>query len=443
MFKRRSLLLGGAASLLAGIAGSSVLTARAALREGFAGSSRPRAATPKRLIMVLAGGGWDVTCCLDPKLHAPEIEGPEVDFPEDEGLATYGGITIASNTVARPQVDAFFEQWHEKVAIINGIRVDAIAHGSARARMLTGSRVQGKPDLGAIAGATLGGELPLGYIDAGGSGRFGALAASSGRIGYQSQLRMLVDRAKAYPAPEGSGVTYPQYLLSETDVSAGDAYLRARSEQLRAGRGSASARDLEMMAALDEARERASRLIDFSPQFSDSLRLGRHPDAADLATLTAELLRAEVCQSILLSGGEDFDTHQNNVDQHASFNGLFETLSLLSSAIEDAGLWDDTVMLVTSDFTRTPKRNAEAGKNHWPINSAIVMGAGVKPGGAVYGGTTDDTFDARRVDFATGQADDAGDILSFEHLGAGLLELIGVDAASWLPGAAPFTAYHA
>ena len=69
-----------------------------------------------------------------------------------------------------------------------------------------------------------------------------------------------------------------------------------------------------------------------------------------------------MCQSLLLSGGVAFDTHQNNIEQHEAFNGLFETLSLLSAELESAGLWDETVVLITSDFTRTPKRNNDAGK---------------------------------------------------------------------------------
>ncbi|MEM7156800.1 MAG: DUF1501 domain-containing protein [Myxococcota bacterium] len=439
MLQRRSILLGGVAATLAAAGGRLIPSSHASrIRPGVSGGQ-----PAKKLVIVMAQGGWDVTFCMDPKLGAPQIEGPEVDYPDDEGLATYGGITIASNPVVRPSVDAFFERWHDRLAIINGIRVDAIAHGVARARMLSGSRVNARPDVGAITGSVLGSQLPLGYVDAGGSGIFGPLAASSGRIGYQSQLRMLVDRTRAYPAPDDAGFTYPQYLLSDHDIDANEEYLAARGAALRNARGGTTEHDVAMMDDWDEARDRASRLIEFSPQFQQSLRLGQHPDAADLALLTAELLAADACQSVLLSGGETFDTHQDNIEQHAAFEGLFDTLGHLAEQLDAAGLWEQTVLMVTSDFTRTPKRNELAGKSHWPINSAIVMGAGVKTGGGTYGGTTDDTFDARPVDFATGKVDDHGDVLSFEHLGAGILQLVGVDSEDWMPGIVPFDAYHA
>ena len=54
------------------------------------------------------------------------------------------------------------------------------------------------------------------------------------------------------------------------------------------------------------------------------------------------------------------------------------------------GLWDDTLVLSLSDFGRTPKINADAGRDHWPqCFSAILGGGALIPGSVV--GTSDRT----------------------------------------------------
>jgi uncharacterized protein (DUF1501 family) len=55
--------------------------------------------------------------------------------------------------------------------------------------------------------------------------------------------------------------------------------------------------------------------------------------------------------------------------------------------LDERGLLDTTLVMVTSEFGRTPKINGDGGRDHWPkVFSAVLAGGGVKRGMA-YGAT--------------------------------------------------------
>src|SRR5918995_4167869 len=65
--------------------------------------------------------------------------------------------------------------------------------------------------------------------------------------------------------------------------------------------------------------------------------------------------------------------------------GLDSALAGLVRDLDDRGLLDSTIVLVTSEFGRTPKINASAGRDHFPrVFSLAVAGGGFKRG-LVYG----------------------------------------------------------
>jgi hypothetical protein len=60
-------------------------------------------------------------------------------------------------------------------------------------------------------------------------------------------------------------------------------------------------------------------------------------------------------------------------------------LSALLDDLDERGLLDETLVVVMSEFGRTPKINANGGRDHWPgCNSVLLAGAGIR-GGAVLG----------------------------------------------------------
>ncbi len=55
------------------------------------------------------------------------------------------------------------------------------------------------------------------------------------------------------------------------------------------------------------------------------------------------------------------------------------------------GIADKLVLLVTSDFGRTPKYNTGDGKDHWNVTSVLVSGPQIR-GGRVVGKTDDFSY---------------------------------------------------
>ena len=95
------------------------------------------------------------------------------------------------------------------------------------------------------------------------------------------------------------------------------------------------------------------------------------------------------CSAGDLNGGSGdmWDTHGDN------FNRLKNNLlpvfdqgfSALLDDLEDRGMLDETLVVMLTDFGRTPKINGNAGRDHYPSVYSLVMAGGGIRGGQVYG----------------------------------------------------------
>ena len=86
-----------------------------------------------------------------------------------------------------------------------------------------------------------------------------------------------------------------------------------------------------------------------------------------------------------------WDLHQN------CFDGLTRKMpevdQALSALVEDLnarGLLEDTVLLWMGEFGRTPRINANAGRDHWARSWSVAIGGGGIAGGKVVGETNED-----------------------------------------------------
>jgi uncharacterized protein (DUF1501 family) len=82
-----------------------------------------------------------------------------------------------------------------------------------------------------------------------------------------------------------------------------------------------------------------------------------------------------------------WDTHKDNFG--AMKNRLVPPMETAFSALledlQERGLLEETLVLWTGDFGRTPKINADAGRDHWPACYSVVMAGGGIRGGQVVG----------------------------------------------------------
>jgi len=86
----------------------------------------------------------------------------------------------------------------------------------------------------------------------------------------------------------------------------------------------------------------------------------------------------------------NYDTHNENFNFHLEQLGEFDqSFSTLIQDLHDRGMLDSTLVVVMSEFGRTPRINSRYGRDHWGNAWSICLGgAGIQPG-AVIGKTND------------------------------------------------------
>ena len=423
MLNRRDVLFGA----MAGAAGLTLLRP---------GRGRAQAAPATRnLFVIMASGGWDTTYSIDPK---PGLD--TVDAPAGT-MGTYGDLDVWLTDSPNGNVDAFFRAYAAMTAVVRGISIRSIAHPECRKRILTGGPSSESPDFGAICAHELGRELPLPYLVLGDDAFTGPLAASAGRVGTTNQITALLDPDKAYEAPPGSTYAQPAFVPTGPDEEAIRAFVTARAERERAVRGARGynkARIDDFQSSLD----RSDRLRPYAAGFGAR---GRNLQLDDQAALAAQVVEQGISRAVMLDSRIAWDTHDGNGDQNVFHDDVFGSLKrlcddLASRAGARAGstLLDESVVVVVSEMSRTPKLNARGGKDHWPVTSAVVVGAGVR-GGRAYGASSD-KIESLPVDLATGDVAEGGATIQTSNLAAGILHLVGIDPAPYFPGVEPLRA---
>jgi uncharacterized protein (DUF1501 family) len=100
--------------------------------------------------------------------------------------------------------------------------------------------------------------------------------------------------------------------------------------------------------------------------------------------MARRLVSAGVRFVSLTYGG--WDMH-NNIRQGmtGSMPAFDQAFAALIRDLDRTGQLDSTLVMVSSEFGRTPKINATAGRDHWPkVFSVVLAGGGIKKG-IVYG----------------------------------------------------------
>ncbi|WP_013629647.1 DUF1501 domain-containing protein [Rubinisphaera brasiliensis] len=145
----------------------------------------------------------------------------------------------------------------------------------------------------------------------------------------------------------------------------------------------------DKLAAMDSFYDRAYSLLS-SPEARNAFDLEKEDaktrDAYGRGQAGARMLMARrlvesgVRLVNLTYGG--WDMHQNIVSGFKRLMPDFDqAFSALIKDLEDRGMLDDTLVMVSSEFGRTPKINKDAGRDHWPkVFSVALAGGGVKKG---------------------------------------------------------------
>jgi hypothetical protein len=147
------------------------------------------------------------------------------------------------------------------------------------------------------------------------------------------------------------------------------------------------------LTAMNTFYDRAYSLIS-SQAAREAFNIAAEPDAirdeygrneAGQRMLMARRLVAAGVRFVTLTYG-GWDMH-NNISQgmRGSMPAFDQGFAALIRDLDRTGLLDETMVMVSSEFGRTPKINGTAGRDHWPkVFSVVLAGGGVKRG-AIYG----------------------------------------------------------
>lgn len=83
----------------------------------------------------------------------------------------------------------------------------------------------------------------------------------------------------------------------------------------------------------------------------------------------------------------NWDTHDGNFNtlKGALLPKLDAAMSTLFRDLSERGMLDNTLVLISGEFGRTPKINKNAGRDHWGSCFTVLMGGGGVQGGRVIG----------------------------------------------------------
>ena len=179
----------------------------------------------------------------------------------------------------------------------------------------------------------------------------------------------------------------------------------------------------DKMAATDSFYQKAYNLIssdsaknsfDIEKESSQMRDFYGRNQAGQRLLLARRLVEAGTRFVTVTYGGWDMhDGIANGMkNQLPNFDKAF---SALITDLDNKGMLDETLVMVTSEFGRTPKINATAGRDHWPsVYSIVLAGGGIKRG-YVHGSS-----DAQG-------AQPESNPLTVENLSATVYSLLGID----------------
>jgi uncharacterized protein (DUF1501 family) len=323
----------------------------------------------KRVLMIYMAGGLSQLESWDPK-PGTDTGGPFRAIP-----TSVPGIHIS-------ELLPYTAQQMHRISIVRGVNTNENDHGLGSYIIHTGRKkdpANEYPHLGSVMAKCLTEESdPLpGYIHvAGGSG------LSPGDAAYLGPKYASVLLGGGQPPPYS---VRPEAMTEATDQSrnmlrqkANDRFARRRRTAETVAYASSYDRAAELMKQrdiFDSSKE--------SPQDQD--RYGSH-EFGKHCLLARRLLENGI--SFVKLTHSNYDTHNENFDFHLEQLGEFDRpFATLIADLADRGLLEDTLVLVNSEFGRTPGINLYCGRDHWgQAWSVVVGGCGIQNGGA-YGKT--------------------------------------------------------
>ena len=374
----------------------------------------------KLFVFVQANGGWDPTSFCDPKANTP-------GEPVINHWAERDEVRQAGNIAYAPFAHnaAFFEKYHRRILIINGVDAQTNSHTVGVVHNWSGRASEGYPTTSALLAAHYAADLPVPYLS------FGGFSVTAGitrftRIDDPHLLHSIATPTlnsevwfseASWAALESARMDTAARLTAAPDLLPDDTLHRAfYRSAFASGEGlKAYANAIPPEDELEQPEE--------GPSFCCST-LRRQAQLTVLAFKTGVAVSADV----YLDG---FDTHDNHdPEQEWLLGNLTDSIDYLWEYAEEHGVADRMVVVMGSDFGRTNFYNGEAGKDHWPIGSFIIMEKNQSWTGRAVG-ETDGLHFAQRINPRTLRRDDAGGTIIYpKHVHKALRRYFGIERSA-------------
>ncbi len=394
-------------------------------------SKTPLPGTAKHVIWLFMQGGPSHLETFDPKPELSKQSGKLL--PEEFRKFDLAQINTADATVLGGQFD--FKEHGEsglpvsslfphlatqadKLAVIRSCYHELFIHGSALTMMHSGTRLLGHPSVGSWVTYGIGSEteeLPSYIAMTNSFFRNGTATFSSGFLPALYQGTFL--RTSGMPIqnldrPESLSARSQQTLLKQIQL------WNKRHRDNRPGDSRLDARiaNYELAYKMQMA---APEVIDLSKETRETEDLyGIHDGTTQtfgkMCLMARRMVERGVRYIHLVDG--DWDAHGGIKDNHSGrAQAVDKPIAGLLEDLETRGLLDETLVVWSGEFGRTPIMQGNQGRDHHPYGFSIWMAGGGIQGGQVIGATDDFGFNAIE------------DRFHVNDLHATMLSLLGID----------------
>lgn len=396
----------------------------------LAGPRQPRKIA-KHVIFLYMDGGVSHVDSFDPKPRLDAEDGKPLGIPMPATQFDDVGTVLKSPWKFRPggecgtPVSDLFPHIRDcadKLAVVRSMTSQFSEHTFANYFLHTGSGFQGRPSMGAWWVYGLGtdnrdlpGYLVLdgGLVPPGGLDCFG-----SGFLPARFQASVLrPDRPELLPnlKPSDSAKLQAKKLVLLRKLDQGPLSLHPEVEAAIANQETAFRMQASVpeVADLNGETEATKRLYGLDAEYEPTRSYGRQ------CLLARRLIERGVrfvqltCPNL---GHDRWDQHSNLEKGHAdNARAVDQPIAGLLTDLESRGLLDETLVVFTGEFGRTPVAQGRNGRDHNPHGFSLwLAGAGVR-GGTIVGAT--DEYGLHAVE----------DVYEIYDLHATMLHLMGID----------------
>ena len=393
----------------------------------------------KRVVMLFMDGGVSQVDSFDPKPRLTAEHGQPFKMKIETTQFENNGSTFGSPFTFKQYGDSgipvsnmfpHIAQHVDDLCVIRSMRSPFAEHAQACYMLHTGHQLQGRPSMGAWVSYGLGsessnlpsfvvvngGQLPLGGIANYSSGFLSAVhEASLFHVGLNTPV---VDNIQPDEPKPGLQLNKLRFI-TENDR---DFASRAGSAEDQI---ESAIRNYELAFAMQRSVPEVADFKDESPETLENYGLNS-PNAFEARYARQCLLARRLLErgvrfvELTCVGGIRFvspwDSHNDIKGEHKKNAEIVDRpIAALLADLKQRGLLDDTLVVWTGEFGRTPFAQGSDGRDHNPQGFSLWLAGGGIRGGLTYGAT--DEYGYHAIE----------NIVTPYDLQATLLHLLGID----------------